>query len=216
MPVKTSPACTRRVRPNWHREPTRKRAKSLYFWRKLPLATDNRSETRSDSPYVLGMKEFRTHRRVPFTPEQMFRLVADVDRYPEFLPLCEGMRVRSRRQSEAETILIADMTMGYKAIRETISSRVTLDPGTPRVDVAYLSGPFSQMRNEWRFEPTREGCIVHFYIGYKVRNPLLGFMVQQLFDKAFSRFASAFEARAHQIYGGRGQGGFAAPMPQEV
>lgn len=152
------------------------------------------------------METFRTHRRVPFTPRQMFDLVADVDRYPEFLPLCESMRVRSRQildpeqHNGASEVMTADMTMGYRAIRETISSRVTLYPDVPRVGVHYISGPFSRMQNEWRFEPTKEGCIVHFYIAYEVRNPLLKFLVNQLFDKAFKRFAAAFEARAHEVY----------------
>lgn len=153
------------------------------------------------------METFRTQRRVPFTPRQMFDLVADVESYPEFLPLCEGMRVRSRQQlladaggGEPSEVLVADMTMGYRAIRETISSRVTLEPQIPRVGVRYLSGPFSRMTNEWRFEPVPEGCIVQFYIAYEVRNPLLRYLVSQLFDKAFKRFASAFEARAHQVY----------------
>ncbi len=149
------------------------------------------------------MREFRTERRVPFTPKQMFDLVADVDRYPEFLPLCEAMHVRARREADTHEILTADMTMGYKAIRETISSRVTLEPDTPRVTVRYLSGPFSNMQNEWRFEPVNGGCIVHFYIAYEVRNPLLKVLVSQLFDRAFKRFAAAFEARAHAVYGRR-------------
>ncbi|MEM7775088.1 MAG: SRPBCC family protein [Pseudomonadota bacterium] len=150
------------------------------------------------------MKTFRTQRPVPFSPRQMFDLVADVDQYPRFLPLCEGMVVRSRQpQADGTEVLIADMTMGYKAIRETISSRVTLEPELPRVRVTYLSGPFSRMENEWTFTPTPAGCIVKFYIAYEVRNPLLGYLVSQVFDRAFKRFAAAFEARAHDVYGSR-------------
>ena len=161
------------------------------------------------------MKTFRTRRPVPFSPRQMFDLVADVERYPEFLPLCEGMRVRSRRPAGDDIpggeILIADMTMGYTSVRETISSRVTLDPGAPRVGVHYLGGPFSRMENEWLFVPRQGGCDVQFYIGYEVRNPLLGFLVAQLFDKAFKKFAAAFEARAHDVYGRRAPLGIGAP-----
>lgn len=148
------------------------------------------------------MERFQTRRRVAYAPRQMYDLVADVERYPEFLPLCEGMRVRSREQVGDRTVLIADMTMGYKAIRETISSKVTLEPNEPRVDVEYLSGPFSKMENRWRFRPLAEGgCDVEFYIAYQLRSSVLGFLVAQVFDKAFRRFASAFEARARKVYG---------------
>ena len=165
------------------------------------------------------MKTFRTRRMVPFSPRQMFDLVADVDTYPQFLPLCEAMKVRSRRSAGNDIpdgeILIADMTMGYKSIRETISSRVILDPGQPRVGVHYLGGPFSRMENEWLFVPVQGGCEVQFYIGYEVKNPLLGFLVSQLFDKAFKKFASAFEARAHQVYGRRAPISIGAPLTSE-
>ncbi|MEL6298393.1 MAG: SRPBCC family protein [Pseudomonadota bacterium] len=148
------------------------------------------------------MKRFKVKRRVKFTPQQMYALVADVDRYPEFLPLCEGMRVRGRRETETGEVLIADMTMGYKAIRETISSRVTLTPSEPLVTVRYLEGPFSEMENRWRFiEADDGGCEVEFYMAYAVSNPMLSFLVSQLFDKAFRRFAHAFEVRAKDVYG---------------
>ena len=148
------------------------------------------------------MERFQTRRRVPYSARQMYDLVADVDRYPEFLPLCEGMRVRSRSWDQGHEVLTADMTMGYKAIRETISSKVTLYPDEPRVQVHYLGGPFSRMENRWRFVPRAEGgCDVEFYIAYQLRSPLLKFLVSQLFDKAFKRFAAAFETRARQVYG---------------
>lgn len=149
------------------------------------------------------MKRFQARRRVPYSAEQMYALVADVERYPEFLPLCEGLRVTSRRDLDAGlTVLTADMTMGYKAFRETISSRVTLAPDLPRVDVTYLNGPFSHMENRWLFKPLPDGgCEVDFYIGYQLRSPLLRLVVSQVFDRAFSKFASAFEARARTVYG---------------
>ncbi|MEL6871221.1 MAG: type II toxin-antitoxin system RatA family toxin [Pseudomonadota bacterium] len=148
------------------------------------------------------MKRFKIRRKVKFSAQQMYALVADVDSYPEFLPLCESMRVRGRRTTENGEVLIADMTMGYKAIRETISSQVTLTPSEPLVTVQYLEGPFSQMENRWRFLPADDGgCEVEFYMAYSVRNPMLSFLVSQLFDKAFRRFAHAFEARAKTVYG---------------
>jgi len=148
------------------------------------------------------MERFQTRRRVAYSPRQMFDLVADVERYPEFLPLCEGMKVRSRGQENGLDVLEADMTMGYKAIRETISSKVTLFPDEPRVHVQYLGGPFARMENRWRFVARDGGgCDVEFYIAYQLKSPLLKFLVSQLFDKAFKRFAAAFEARARVVYG---------------
>jgi len=148
------------------------------------------------------MKRFQTKRRVQHSPQQMFDLVADVEKYPEFLPLCEGLRVRSRKVVDGRDVLVADMTMGYRAIRETITSEVTLYPDEPRVTVNYLSGPFSKMENRWRFHPMDDGgCEIEFFIAYSLRSPLLGLLVSQLFDTAFRRFAVAFEARAVRVYG---------------
>jgi coenzyme Q-binding protein COQ10 len=111
------------------------------------------------------MPSFRTTRRVRHTPVQMFQLVADVEKYPEFLPLCEGLRVRRRAQSGdgAET-LVAEMSVGYKAIRETFTTRVTLEEPRLRILVEYVEGPFSYLENRWTFKPDPLGCAVEFYI----------------------------------------------------
>jgi coenzyme Q-binding protein COQ10 len=153
------------------------------------------------------MPSFRTTRRVPFTPRQMFDLVADVERYPEFLPLCEALTVR-RREREGETeFLVADMTAGYKAIRETFTSRVKLDAARLEVAAAGVPGamgPFSRLENRWQLSPApggSGGCNVDFYIAYELKSVMLQMLVGALFDRAFRRYAEAFEERARAVYG---------------
>jgi coenzyme Q-binding protein COQ10 len=150
------------------------------------------------------MPSFRTTRRVPFTPRQMFELVADVERYPEFLPLCEALRVRRREREGDLEVLVADMTVGYKAIRETFTSRVQLDAGRCEVKAAGVPGamgPFGQLENHWQFRPTPEGCDVDFFIAYELRSAMLQMLVGALFERAFRRYTEAFEERARQVYG---------------
>lgn len=151
------------------------------------------------------MPQFETTRSVPHSPRQMFDLVADVERYPEFLPLCEALSVRSRKEGEAKTLLIADMTVGYKAIRETFTSQVLLKPDDLVIDVKYLDGPFKYLDNKWTFEPRSEGgCEVRFFIDYEFKNRMLGMLMGTMFDRAFRMFAEAFEKRAQEIYGEAG------------
>ena len=117
------------------------------------------------------MPSFRTTRRVPHTARQMFDLVADVEKYPEFLPLCEDLRVRRRAQSgEGDEMLVAEMSVGYKAIRETFTTRVTLDRTQLRIVVEYLEGPFSYLENRWTFEAEGAGCNVEFLIDYEFKS----------------------------------------------
>ena len=148
------------------------------------------------------MPQFETRRPVPHTPEQMYDLVADVERYPEFLPLCEGLAVRSRRERDGRTLLVADMTVGYKAIRETFTSRVTLDPENLKILVEYVDGPFRYLENRWTFKPHEAGCEVGFFISYEFASRMLGLLMGAMFDKAFRKFAEAFERRADQVYRG--------------
>jgi len=151
------------------------------------------------------MPQYETTRTVPHSPRQMFDLVADVERYPEFLPLCEALSVRSRKQGEAKTLLIADMTVGYKAIRETFTSQVLLKPEDLVIDVKYLDGPFKYLDNKWSFEPRSDaGCEVRFFIDYEFKNRMLGMLMGTMFDRAFRMFAEAFEKRAIEIYGDPG------------
>lgn len=147
------------------------------------------------------MPSFSTKRRVPYTPDQMFALVADVERYPEFLPLCEGLTLLSREDKADRSILVANMTAGYKAIQERFTTRVTLVPRDHKVLVEYLDGPFRRLENRWSFKPTPGGCEVDFFIDYELRSLMLGVLVGAVFDKAFRRFTEAFEARARTVYG---------------
>lgn len=132
----------------------------------------------------------------------MFALVADVERYPEFLPMCEALAVRSRRERDHREMIVADMTVGYKAIRETFTSQVLLDREAETISVKYIDGPFKYLTNEWRFEPRGENaCTVHFFIDYEFKSRILGAVMGAVFDRAFRLFAEAFEKRADAIYG---------------
>ncbi len=150
------------------------------------------------------MPSFRTTRRVPFTPRQMFDLVADVGRYPEFLPLCEALSVRRRERDGDADILVADMTVGYKAIRETFTSRVRLDEERCEVAAAGVPGamgPFSRLENRWQLRAAPGGCDVDFFIAYELKSAMLQMLVGALFDRAFRRYTQAFEERARSVYG---------------
>jgi coenzyme Q-binding protein COQ10 len=133
----------------------------------------------------------------------MFDLVADVERYPEFVPLCRGLKVRKRStEGEGVEVLVADMTVAYKLVREAFRSRVTLERPKLQILVEYLEGPFSHLENRWSFVPTGESvCEVEFFIDYEFRSRTLGLLMGAMFDAAFRRFAAAFERRADQIYG---------------
>ena len=147
------------------------------------------------------MPQFETRRPVPHTPEQMFDLVADIERYPQFLPLCEALTVRSRKERDGKVLLVADMTIGYKAIRETFTTQVLLNRATLTIDVKYIDGPFRYLDNRWRFVAAGEGdCDVHFFIDYEFKNKILGSIMGAMFERAFRMFAEAFEARAAKIY----------------
>jgi coenzyme Q-binding protein COQ10 len=151
------------------------------------------------------MPQFETTRRVAHAPDQMFELVADVERYPEFLPLCTGLTVRSRRERDGRALLVADMSVGYKAIRETFTTQVLLDPEERRIDVKYIDGPFKYLENHWRFEPAEGGGTqVRFFIDYEFKSRMLSAVMGTMFDRAFRMFSDAFEKRADQIYGAPG------------
>jgi len=147
------------------------------------------------------MPTFSTRRLVPYTARQMYDLVADVEKYPQFLPLTEALRVTSRKIIDGREVFTADMTVGYKAIRETFGTRVTLFPEVPEVLVRYIDGPFSHLENRWRFHPAPTGSEIEFFIDYAFKSRLLGLLVGAVFDQAFRRFADAFEARARTVYG---------------
>jgi len=151
------------------------------------------------------MPSFRTTRRVAFTSRQMFDLVADVEKYPQFLPLCEGLTLRKRERAGDKEVLIADMTVGYKAIRESFTSRVVLDPARFAVQAGsvpdYPSGPFRSLENHWSFAEAPGGCDVTFSISYEFKSVLMQMLVGSLFDRVFRRYTQAFEERAQVVYG---------------
>ena len=147
------------------------------------------------------MPQFDTVRHVPYSPAQMFALVADVEKYPQFVPMCEALSVRSRKERDGVTVLVADMSVGYKAIRETFTSQVVLKPDDLIIDVKYLDGPFRYMRNRWEFVAAEQGCNVQFHIDYEFKNRILSAMMGAVFDRAFRMFSSAFEERAKAVYG---------------
>ncbi len=147
------------------------------------------------------MPQFETRRSVAHSPEKMFDLVADVERYPEFLPLCEALTVRSRKERDGKELLVADMTVGYKAIRETFATQVLLNRAERVIDVKYIDGPFKYLSNVWGFEPASDGCFVRFFIDYEFKSRILGVMMGSMFDRAFRMFSEAFEKRADAVYG---------------
>ena len=153
------------------------------------------------------MPTFRTTRLVGHSAADMFELVADVEKYPLFLPMCTGLDVRRRSvDAEGRDVIVADMSVGYKAIRETFTSRVTLDRTDLRILVEYIDGPFKHLQNTWSFaddiaaHPALRSR-VDFFIDYEFRNRMLGMLVGGLFDAAFRKFSDAFERRANQLYG---------------
>ena len=150
------------------------------------------------------MPLFRDERRVRHNAAEMFDLVADVERYPEFVPLCKALKVRSRKsETEGRETLVANMTVGYKLIRETFTSRVMLDKPRLKVVVRYVDGPFSRLENVWTFkdEAESESSRVGFLIDYEFRSRTLGALMGSMFDAAFRKFAAAFEQRADAVYG---------------
>ena len=148
------------------------------------------------------MPQFSTKRRVRHAATDMFDLVADVDKYPEFVPLCSALAVKSRvEKSDGVTVLVADMTASYKIVRETFTSRVTLDRMNLKILVEYLNGPFKRMQNRWSFLAAGEGsCDVEFFIDYEFKSRTLAILMGAMFDAAFRRFAAAFEERADAVY----------------
>ncbi len=153
------------------------------------------------------MPAFSTKRRIAHSAEQMFDLVADVERYPEFVPFCERLTVRKRQEEEGRVIAIADMTIGYRLVRETFTSKVTFDRQAMDIRADYLAGPFRTMENHWTFAPLENGgCEISFHIAYEFRSRTLAMLMGAVFDRAFRKFVHAFETRADRLYG-KGEGG---------
>lgn len=142
------------------------------------------------------MPRHKEQRLLPYTPEQMFDLVADIERYPDFLPWVTGARIAKR----VDNVVYADVLVGFKMIRERYTSRVTLDrPG--RIDVHYETGPFKHLENQWQFLPQNGGCLIDFYLDFEFRSRVLQMVIGAIFFEAVRKMVAAFENRAKQLYG---------------
>jgi coenzyme Q-binding protein COQ10 len=135
-------------------------------------------------------------RVLPYTPQQLFALVADIERYPEFLPWCIGARIREREPN----LIVADLIIGFRMVRERFTSRVSLAP-PQRIDVAYAEGPFRYLNNHWSFSPDPGGCQVGFFVDFEFKSRLLQRLIEVLFSEAVRRMVGAFEKRARELYG---------------
>ncbi len=149
------------------------------------------------------MPHYVTTRRLPHAADEMFELVADVERYPEFVPMCEKLTVRRRTTGvNGSEVLIADMSIGYKLIRESFTSRVALDREKRNILVEYVDGPFSHLENRWSFAPAQGGgCEVTFDIDYAFRSRTFQMIAGAVFDTVVRKMVQAFETRADAIYG---------------
>lgn len=136
-------------------------------------------------------------RVVPHRPEELYALVADVRRYPEFLPWCMAARIRE----QDERALSADLIIGFQMFRERFTSHVELNPETLEINVRYAEGPFRYLSNSWRFLPHKDGCEIDFYVDFEFNSRLLQSVIETLFTEAVRRMVKAFEERADALYG---------------
>ena len=140
---------------------------------------------------------------MPYPAEAMFSLVADIEKYPEFIPYCIGLRVTSSKVSAGIGEMTADMLVAYKVFREQFNSLVTLDKPAGRIDVRYLRGPFNHLNTLWRFEEGANGASdIIFDIDFEFKNVILQTTAKSVFEKAFAKMSDAFVQRAHHVYGG--------------
>ena len=142
------------------------------------------------------MPHYAEKKLVPYRPEQLFDLVADVGKYPQFLPWCVGARLRSRTEAE----LVADLTIGFGPFRESFTSRVTLERPL-RAKVRYETGPFRYLNNQWEFAPHPQGCEVDFFVDFEFRSRILQAAIGLVFNEAVRRMVAAFRKRAREVYG---------------
>ena len=136
-------------------------------------------------------------RHLPYSPDQLFDLVADVGRYSEFLPWVAAVRIRS----DSDTLMVADLVVGFKAIKETFTSRVTKQR-PHSITVEYVEGPLKYLKNDWTFEPDgRGGALLSFCVDFAFKSRIFETIAGQMFDRALRRMIGAFEERAHILYG---------------
>ena len=145
-------------------------------------------------------------RRLPYTAQQMYDLVADVGSYPEFLPWCAAARIRQLTpQPDGSEVMEADLVISFKVFRERFGSRVVLWPETYKIDTEYLDGPFRYMKSNWAFADAGDGsCDVSFFVDFEFKNAILQGIIGVVFNEAMQRIVRAFERRADALYGGRG------------
>ena len=140
-------------------------------------------------------------RFLPYTPEQMYTLVADVPSYPEFLPWCAAARVRTVTPVGDSQVMDADLVISFKVFREKFGSRVVLWPDAHKIDTEYLDGPFRYMKSSWAFTSAEGGCEVHFFVDFEFKNAILQGIIGVVFNEAMQRIVRAFERRAAALYG---------------
>ncbi len=147
------------------------------------------------------MPTHRETRVLPYTAQQMYDLVADVENYPRFLPWTAAARIRSTEDRGDHVVMLADLVISFKVFRERFGSRVTLWPGERRIDTAYIEGPFRYMESRWEFAEAPGGCEVTFFVDFEFRNRLLQGAAGMFFNEAMQRVVRAFERRAKELYG---------------
>lgn len=158
------------------------------------------------------MPSHHEKRVLPWSPQQLYALVGDIERYPEFLPWCLAARNNRRERTEDGEIVWSDLVIGFKLVRERFTSKVTLHPGggpgnaPPRIDVEYVDGPMKYLQNHWVFRPASEagdggGCELEFFVDFEFRSRLLQKLIGALFHEAVTRMVAAFEKRAAALYG---------------
>ena len=140
-------------------------------------------------------------RQLPYSAQQMYDLVADVARYPEFLPWTAAARIRSDEDRGDHRVMEADLVISFKVFRERFTSRVVLWPEAKKIDTEYLDGPFKYMKSNWHFEDNLEGCQVHFFVDFEFKNMILQKVIGVVFNEAMQRIVRAFENRAKELYG---------------
>ena len=147
------------------------------------------------------MTTHRDTKLLPYTPKQLYALVADIERYPEFLPWCQALRIRNRDMDNGHEVIDADMVIAFKMFRERFGSRVKLAPEALEIDVSYIDGPFKYLINQWRFHEVEGGTNVEFFVDFEFKSRLLQSTIGVVFGEAMRRIVTAFEIRAQELYG---------------
>ena len=164
-------------------------------------ANHKKSGLKVRSRVSLTMPTHSETRVLPYSPQQMYDLVADVARYPEFLPWCAAARIRTRYPKEGAEVMEADLVISFKVFRERFGSKVTLRADQHEIDTEYLDGPFRYMKSTWAFQTAEGGCKVAFFVDFEFRNVVLQGIIGVVFNEAMQRIVRAFERRAAELYG---------------